>query len=67
MAESSSTHFFIKEKDGRIGIFDSNGTLLKIIDTYIKTLPETERSAIEEGFTVSSEKELYSIIEAYTD
>ena len=66
-SESQTASFLIKERDGKIGIFDSEGKLLRIIETYIKSLPEAERTAIEEGYDVYSEKELYSIIEAYED
>ncbi|MBQ8850381.1 MAG: hypothetical protein IJ011_08640 [Clostridia bacterium] len=57
----------IKDYNGKIGVFDIDGKLIQVIDTYVKTLPEVDRAEIEEGFWVNSEKELYSIIEAYSD
>ena len=66
-SESISALFFIKEHNEKIGIFNSDGTLIKTIDTYVKALPEAERTALRQGFEVNSKKELYSIIEAYTD
>ena len=65
--ESQGAQFFIKEQNEKIGVFDSHGKLLNIIDTHVKTLPEAEQAAIKKGFEVNSEAELYSIIEAYTD
>lgn len=65
--ESNTFSFFIKERDGKIGIFDSQGMLLRTLEVYTKTLPEEEQLAIREGFGVSSEKELYSLIEVYSD
>ena len=66
-SKADQAMFLVKEQNGKIGIYDAEGKLIKIIDTHIKTLPEAERSAIKEGFNVTSEKELYDIIEAYTD
>ena len=57
----------IKEHDGKIGIFDGNGRLLSVIETYVKTLPKSERDELKEGIRVNTEKELYSIMEAYSD
>jgi len=57
----------VAEYNGRIGIFSSDGTLLQMLETYVKTLPEADRTALREGILISSEEELYSVIEAYTD
>ena len=65
--ESHAALFFVKEHNEKIGIFNSDGMLIRTIDTYVKALPEAERTALRQGFEVNSEKELYSIIEAYTD
>ena len=64
---NSNTVWIVKEYNERIGIYDSNGILLDVIETYVKTLPTTEQQLLKEGFEVSSEKELYSVIEDYTD
>ena len=57
----------VKEYNGKIAVFDSNGILTETIDTYIKTLPKADRELLREGIEVESKKELYDIIEAYTD
>ena len=59
--------WLVKEYEGKIGIFDNDGKLLQIIDTYIKTLPMEDRSLLREGIEICDEASLYSIIEAYSD
>ncbi len=66
-ADTIENVFFIREYNKKIGIFDRSGKLIQIIDTYVKTLPKSEQTELQEGFWVESDKELYSIIEAYTD
>ena len=56
-----------KAYNEKIGIFDSDGELVEIINTYIKALPSKDQALLREGFEVNSEKELYSVIEAYSD
>ena len=58
---------FIKTYNGRIGIYDETGVLLQVIDVYTKTLPMLDQDELQEGFWIETEKELYSIIEAYSD
>lgn len=57
----------VKEHNGQIGIFDGENKLQRLLDIYVKTLPKADRDQLREGITVNSEKELYSIIEAYSD
>lgn len=63
----SSNVWFVKKYNEKIGIFDNNGALLKVIDVYVKTLPKKDQTELQEGFWIDSDKELYSIIEAYSD
>lgn len=58
--------FIVREHMGRIGIFSSDGTLIEMIDVYVKTLPIADRSLLEEGFEVVGKQRLYSIIEDYS-
>ena len=58
--------YLVKEYRGQIGIFSSDGTLLEILDTYIKTLPEADRTLLGEGIWVESRKALNSLIEDYS-
>jgi len=58
--------YIIKEHNGNIGIFSSEGELINTINVAVITLPIEERQRINNGIKVTSEKELYSIIEDYT-
>ena len=72
--ESESEELFEEEKnmynirayEGKIGIFSEEGKLLKILEVYIKTLPEADREMLEKGFYVIGEDDLHAIIEDYT-
>ena len=50
----------------RIGIFKQDGTLLHVLDTYVKTLPEADRILLGEGIHIQTKAELYALIEDYT-
>ena len=58
--------YILKEYMEKIGIFSSDGTLIKTLDVYIKTLPEADRRLLREGIEVSGKQELNAIIEDYT-
>ncbi len=58
--------YFIKEYMNKIGIFNSEGTLIDVIEVYTKTLPEADRRLLGEGFEVIGRKQLNSIIEDYS-
>ncbi|MBQ2999870.1 MAG: hypothetical protein IJD64_05350, partial [Clostridia bacterium] len=42
--QSETERYVVKEYHGQIGIFSSDGTLLEVLDTYVKTLPEADRA-----------------------
>ena len=50
----------------KIGIFDTNGELLYVIETYIKTLPSADRDLLREGIEIKTKNELLSLIEDYS-
>ena len=58
--------WIVREYEERIGVFSENGELVRVIDVYTKTLPEADRRLLREGIRVTSEKQLYSIIEDYS-
>ncbi len=64
--EDETTGYLVKEYQGQIGIFSSDGTLLEILDTYVKTLPEADRTLLGEGIWVKTREELNSLIEDYS-
>ncbi len=65
-ATEEEEKFIVKEYQGRIGIFSSEGRLLDVIDTYVKTLPEADRSLLGEGILVKTKEALNSLVEDYS-
>ena len=59
--------YMVKEYFGRIGIFNSDGALLQVLEVYVKTLPEADKRLLGEGFEIVGKKRLNSIIEDYTE
>lgn len=66
-SESRAEGWIVKEHAGQIGIFRRDGTLLQVLDTYVKTLPKADRDLLGEGILVQTQKELNAIIEDYSD
>lgn len=64
--ESTFETLWVKEYSGKIGIFNADGEAVHIIDVYTKTLPEADRRLLEEGFEITSERQLASIIQDYS-
>ena len=64
--DSGEVLFIVREYEEKIGIFDRNGKLLRIIDIYTKTLPKTDRALLREGIELRSQEELDSLIEDYS-
>ena len=58
--------YTVKEHMGLIGVFGADGTLIRVIETNIKALPEADRRLLQEGFEVVGSQRLNSIIEDYT-
>ena len=65
--ETEDEYFTIREYMGKIGVFSDNGSLIQIIEVYVKTLPEADKRLLGEGFTVIGKKRLNSIIEDYSE
>ena len=59
--------WIMKAYSDRIGIFKKDGTLLYVLDTYIKNLPEADRVLLGEGIPIETKSQLYSLIEDYTE
>ena len=59
--------WIVREYEEKIGVFSENDELLLVIDTYTKTLPETDRRLLKEGILITSREALYSIIEDYSN
>lgn len=64
-ADDTEKVYIVREHMGRIGIFDEDGTLIKDLEVYVKTLPEADKRMLKEGFEVMGDKQLNAIIEDY--
>lgn len=54
-------------KDGKLAIYGSDGySVIDVLDTYVYSLPLSDREAITKGISVYSVNELISLIEDYT-
>ncbi len=54
-------------KDGRLTIYAADGyTVIDTLDTYVYSLPLSDREAVSAGISVYSVNELVSLIEDYT-
>ncbi len=62
--ETEKTTYILKEYNGKIGIFE-NEALIYTLDTYIFTLPENDKKLLQDGISVSTQEELYELLEQY--
>jgi len=58
--------FCLKESNGKIAVFTSDGYLVRFLDVSLDTLPPADREALSVGITVGSWRELISLIQDYT-
>lgn len=58
--------YIIRQYMEMIGIFKEDGSLVEVIEVYVKTLPEADRRLLGEGFEVIGDSKLNSVIEDYT-
>lgn len=65
--EEEQEEWIMQSYNNQIGIFQADGTLLRILDTYVKTLPKADQVLLEEGIHIKNKKELYALIEDYSD
>ena len=54
-------------KDGKLTVYAADGyNVIEILDTYVYSLPLSDREAVASGINVYSVNELISLIEDYT-
>ncbi|MBQ7379936.1 MAG: hypothetical protein IJW70_09720 [Clostridia bacterium] len=58
--------FTVRKVDGRIGIYDANGVLLRTLNVSVATLPRADRELLEVGIVLCSQEELDALIEDYS-
>ena len=57
--------FYLREVNGRIGIFTEQGYLVRMLTVDVTTLPKADRLALSDGICATSWRELISLIEDY--
>lgn len=58
--------FTAREVNGRIGIFDASGALVRTLTVPVVTLPRADREQLAVGITIHSEEELKALIEDFS-
>lgn len=64
--ETEAVGFYLCEVDGQVGIYTSDGYLLKVLDVDISSLPPADREALAERIPLASWRELISWVQDYT-
>ncbi len=59
------TVYTVREYMDKIGIFLQDGTLVRVLDVYVKTLPEADERLLKEGIEIIGKKQLNEIIQDY--
>ena len=57
--------FCMREANGKIAIYTSDGYLVKTLDLPVATLPKADQSALREGISVSSWREVLALIQDF--
>jgi len=59
--------FVVREKDGKVAIFDyRTGKVIEELNIYTYSLPQTDRTYLENGIMLYTVSELISLIEDYS-
>lgn len=59
--------FVVREKDGKVAIFDyRTGKVIEELNVYTYSLPQSDRTYLENGIMLYTVSELISLIEDYT-
>ena len=67
VAAQKESVYILGVKDGRLAIYASDGyTLIDLLDTYVYSLPQSDREAVSQGIEVYSVSELVALIQDYT-
>ena len=57
--------FYLREANGKIGVFTEQGYLVRMLTVDVAMLPEADRLALSDGICVTSWRELIALIEDY--
>ena len=57
--------FTLKEHNGKVGVYSEDGYLIRTFEIEVSTLPQEARTALKNGITLHSWRELIRLIEDY--
>lgn len=57
--------FCLRETEGKIGVYTEDGYLIRLMDVSVRTLPQSEQSALADGISVNSWRELIERMQDY--
>ncbi len=60
-----SDRFCMREINGKIAIYTSDGYLVRLLDISVETLPHADQQALQQGIEVSSWKEILALIQDF--
>ena len=55
--------YVITVHEGVIGVFDTDGALVRVVNVYVETLPQADRAALAEGIEAADEQEMREIVD----
>ena len=61
----STAAYMLTEHNGVIGRFDASGELVRVLNVFVMTLPETEREALRVGIPAYSYEEMLRLAQQY--
>ena len=61
----SDYKYLIKEQNGKVALFSSDGTLLREVEIPLRALPQKDREMLANGIKIKDDAELYSLIQDY--
>ena len=63
---SEKPRYTMREYEGRIAVFNGDGTIRKIYEVNVALLPEYDQKLLQNGISIIGEDELRARIEDYT-
>ena len=62
-AEAAADGYVLRGSDGRVGIYNTDGELLKMTDIELGSLPSADRESLLQGIFTNNKQELAQLLE----
>ena len=62
-AEAAEDGYVLRGSDGRVGIYNTDGELLKMTDIELGSLPSADRESLLQGIFTNNKQELAQLLE----